>query len=179
MVDQNLGERATLMIDPAWPHSSLWRHPFGNVLRFTYIDFEEGVTESSSPEWIDTPVIGRAEPYKTFGGVTSREIEMTFVFMNQTGNLTNEVVLPARFLDALKYPVFSPQSGISYPPPTCILKVGSLLLARVVLMGGNLSWKGPVDTETLLPHQCTFSATFAVVRRFQTDLSYQFAGQWQ
>lgn len=179
MVDQNLGERATLMIDPTWAYGSLWKHPFGKILRFIYIDFEQGIQENVSPSWTDTDVIGRAEPYKTFTGLPSREIEVTFTFMNQSGDLDNEVVQPARFLDALKYPVYSAQQNVSYPPPTCILKIGSLLLARVILISGNITWKGPVDPDTLLPHMCEFPASFAVVRRFQSDLSYQFNGQWQ
>lgn len=179
MVDTNLGDRATLMIDPTWPYTSLWRHPFGSILRFIYIDFDNGIQESVTPNWSDTDVIGRAEPYKTFSGLPSREIHINFTFLNQSGDLNQEVVLPARFLDALKYPVYSTQSGISYAPPTCILKIGALLLARVVLTGGDLSWKGPVDPETLLPFQCEFQASFAVVRRFQPDLSYNFNGQWQ
>lgn len=179
MTDANLGERATLMIDPSWPHQALWNHPFGSILRFTYIDFEQGIQESVTPNWADTDVIGRAEPYKTFAGLPSREIQITFQFVNQTGNLNQEVVLPARFLDALKYPVYSTQSGFSYPPPTCLLKIGDLLTARVVLTGGDLAWKGPVDVDTLLPYQCEFQATFAVVRRFQPDLSYPFNGLWK
>lgn len=167
------------MIDPTWPHENLWRHPFGSILRFTYIDFEAGISESVTPNWVDTDVIARAEPYKTFAGSSSREIQLNFTFINQTGDLNSEVVLPGRFLDALKMPVYSPQSGISYAPPTCLLKIGNLLTARVVLTGGDLQWKGPVDVVTLLPHVCEFAATFSVVRRFQSDLSYNFAGQWQ
>jgi hypothetical protein len=179
MADQNLGDRATLMLDPTWPHANLWRHPFGSILRFTYIDFDDGIQESSTPEWAETPIIGRGEPYRTFVGVSSREIQIKFTFHNQTGDLQNEVVLPTRFLDGLKYPVYSAQSGLSYAPPTCILKIGALLIARVVLTGGEVSWRAPIDTATLLPYHSEYSATFAVLRRFQPDLGYRFDGHWQ
>lgn len=179
MVDTTLGERASLLIHPRWKYRSLWRHPLGSILRFMYIDFEEGITESSAANYADIDVIGRGEPYRTFISTGAREIQITFRFHNQQGNLRDEVVLPARFLDALKYPVFDSGSQLSYEPPLCLLKIGSLLTARVILTGGDPTWRGPVDVDSLLPHYSEFQATFSVVREAQADLGYRFDGNWQ
>jgi len=181
MPDATLGDLAFLRIDPSLDPAvkALWQHPYGDTLRFTYVDFEQGVGESVAPNYADTDVIGRAEPYKAFVGLPSREITLNFTFQVQDGDLLSEVVMAGRFLDALKYPLYSPQQDLSYPPPACILKIGALLTARVVLTGGDPQWKGPVDPDTLLPHTCEFQATFSVVRRFQADLGYRFQGQWQ
>jgi len=176
MAQGSIQERAYLVVDD--PHG-LWRHPFGPVLRFTYIDFESGVQETVDSGWADTLPIGRAEPFKTFIGLASKEIQVNFTFQNFGGDLETEVLLPARFLDALKYPLYSVQQEISYAPPTCILKIGTLFIGRVILSSGSPTWKAPVDPDTLLPHTCEFSATFSVVRRFQPDLSYRFDGEWQ
>lgn len=166
------------MIDPTWPHVALWRHPFGRVLRFIYIDFDTGIQEGAAPDWATTATLGRAEPFQAYNGVGAREIQIHFTFQNQNGDLLNEVVLPARFLDALKYGVYNPAQQLSYEAPPCLLKIGSLLLARVILTAGDVSWKNGVDPETLLPYQAEVQATFTVVRRFQSDLSYRFDGQW-
>lgn len=181
MVDATFGNLAFLTLDPALDPGvrALWRHPHGEVLWFTYVDFEQGIGESVAPNYSDTDVIGRAEPFKAFVGLPSREITLNFTFQVQTGDLEHEVVLPGRFLDALKYPLYSTQQNRSYPPPVCLLKIGELLTARVVLTGGDPLWKGPVDLDTLLPHTCEFQATFAVVRRIQPDLVYRFRGEWQ
>lgn len=180
MFDVNLGDRAYITLDPTMDPSvaALWNHPNGKILRFMYIDFEAGITESVTPAYSDTEVIGRAEPYKAFIGLGSKEFQLNFTFMAQVGDPQNEVVNPARFLDALKYPMYSEAQDLSYPPPVCLLKIGTLFKARVVLTGGDPLWKGPVETETLLPHACEFNATFAVVRRQQPDLSYRFDNQW-
>jgi hypothetical protein len=73
----------------------------------------------------------------------------------------------------------STKNLLTYAPPTCILKIGALLIARVVLTGGEVSWRAPIDTATLLPYHSEYSATFAVLRRFQPDLGYRFDGHWQ
>lgn len=179
--DGNLGQRLTLALDPEWTarHGSLWRHPLGRTLRVTYADWEAGITESVSPNYAEADVIGRAEPYKAWLNNPSRQINLGFRFHAQGINSTDataiedEVILPARWLDALKYPVYNPQQNISYAPPPVILTIGSLLVARCVLTGGDIEWQfEAMDTDLLLPHAANFNATFEVVRTFKQDLSY-------
>lgn len=178
MVDANLGERSYIRIDPTWEHARLWRSPIGQTLYLTYVDFEGGIAESAGANYADSDVTGRAEPYKAFLGNTSKEISFTVTFMAQTGDLENEVVQPGRFMDALKYGLFDESTEQTTEAPPCHLKLGTLFFGRVVMTTGDPQWLGPIDTETLLPHQCQFQATFAVVRVFQTNLSYRFSGQW-
>lgn len=184
MVDANLGDRLTLAIDPEWPHRSLWQHPLGTLLRFTYADWDSGVSESVSPNYTETDVVGRAEPHKAWINNPSRQIQIAFKFRVQgIGSATaqaieEEVIQPARWLDALKYPVYNAQQNISYAPPPVILKIGTLLTARCVLTGGDIEWQFELmDPDLLLPHGANFTATFEVVRTFKQDLSYFPSGQ--
>lgn len=179
VLEANLGERLTLAIDPLWPHQGLWQHPLGRVLRFTFLDWESGINEAVTPNYVNTEVVGRAESFKAYLNTPNRSISLTFLFRVQGTESTEirtaierEVIQPARFLDALKYPVFNESQGISYAPPPVILKVGSLFTGRCVLTAGDPQWRGPWETEQLLPHACEMSCTFEVVRQFRTDLSY-------
>jgi hypothetical protein len=196
VVEGNLGDRLTITIDPNWPQIRLWQHPVGRTLRLTFVDFSSGVQESATPNYVNTEVIGRAEAYKAFINTQNRQITIPFRFRVQGQNTTNsrqaifdEVINPARFLDALKYPVYDPDQGISYAPPPCLVKFGELIRpARCIVTGGDLNWlTEPVETETLLPHGCDFTAQFEVVRRIRPDLSYfptgssggPISGDWQ
>lgn len=195
MVDGNLGDRLTITIDPAWPHIALWAHPFGRTLRVTFLDFESGVQESAEPNYVNTEVVGRAEAYKAFLGTTNRRINIPFKF-RVTGQISsdprtaieNEVIGPARFLDALKYPVHDPNQNLSFAPPPVIVKFGELFIARCIVTGGDINWLfDPMEPDTLLPHGCDVSTQFEVVRPFRADLSYfpsgssggPISGDWQ
>lgn len=181
MVDSSFGDRLTVRIDPNWPHRALWRHPLGETLRFTYMDFDQGVTEGVTPNYVAPETVGRAEAFKTYINTPNRAISVTFKFRAQgldggaipSQTIETEVLQPIRFLDALKYPVFNPQQGISYAPPPVILKIGTLLTARCVLTAGDAAWDyEPMDPDTFLPQAAMFAATFEVVRTFKADLSY-------
>lgn len=185
-VDGPLVDLLTLEIDPTWEHKHLWQHPLGYKLAFTYVDLEEGFTESSSANYGDSEVLGRAEMYKTYTGTTNKEIPVTFRFQAQGAQgvdiaeaCRREVILPARFLDALKYPVYGVDEGISHAPPPCLLKIGELLFARVIVTAADPVWNGPFHPETLLPMGATVATTFTVVRRLDPFLRYSFEGVWQ
>jgi len=197
LIEGNLGDRLTVMIDPSWPHIRLWQHPLGRTLRVTFVDFTSGIQEAASPNYVNTEVVGRAEAYKAYLNTTNRQITVPFKFRAQ-GQTTpgdskqaiiDEVINPARFLDALKYPMYDPNSDISYEPPPILLKIGELISpARCILTGGDLNWlTEPMETDSLLPHGCDFVAQFEVVRRAQVDLSYfptgssggPISGDWQ
>lgn len=180
-MDSNLGDRLSVRIDPTWPHRNLWRHPLGDTLRFTYVDFPSGISESASPNYSDSEVMGRAEPYTAFGGTSGREVTLTFVFQAQglvsglpdEQTIMNEVVLPMRWLDALKYGLYDPASGNSFAAPPVIVKIGQLFTGRCQLTGGDMDWDyESMDVDSLLPHAGRFPATFRVVRQLSGDLSY-------
>ncbi len=183
--DAPLVDLVTLELDPTWDHIRLWEHPLGHKLAFTYLDLESGLQETSQPTYGDTNVIGRAEFYKTYTGTSNREIPLTFQFQVQGVDTLDpaeaarrEVVLPARFLDALKFPVFSVDAQISYAPPPCLLRIGRLLSARVLVTQADVTWNAPFDTATMLPHSATVAVTFTVVRRLDPYLRYSFEGRW-
>ena len=178
-LEATLGDRMTIAIDPNWPHFSLWQHPFGSTLRLTFVDFGAGITEGMTPNYVNTEVVGRAEGFRTWVSNPNRFISFTLRFRVQglngvvsTQAIQDEVILPARFLDALKNPVYNASQNLTYAPPPVLLRIGNLLTARCVLSSGDPQWVDPVDPDTLLPYGCDFQASFAVVRRFRDDLSY-------
>ena len=181
-LEPTLGDRLTIAVDPNWENIRLWQHPFGSVLSLTFVDFEAGITESMSPNYVNTEVTGRAEAYRVWINNPNKFVSFMIRFRaqgldGQVGEqaILDEVVLPARFLEALKNPVFDVSRGITYAPPPVLVKIGRLLTIRGVLSSGDPQWTAPVDPDTLLPYGCDFQVSFAVTRTFKDDLSY-FAG---
>lgn len=177
----------TLEIDPTWPHLHLWKHPFGRKLSITFFDSESGITETTVAAYDDVRVLGRAEMYKTFMNTTNREIPMTFRFQAQgVGDIgdqdlasQNEVVLPCRFLDALKEPVYDESQQLSFAPPPLLMKFGSLFFARCVMLNGSPTWEPPFIPSSLLPLRATYPATFVIVRAKNPNLEYSFDGRYE
>lgn len=194
-VEGNLGDRMTIQLDPAYQAIGLWQHPLGTTLRLTFVDWGAGVQESASPNWVATEVVGRSEPYRIYIGTGPRQINMTFQFRAQGITSTdprtaieNEVLLPARFLDALKYPLYSPQQELAFRPPPVLVRIGELGIWRCIVQNADIQWQfDPLDPDTLLPHGAIVPVTFEVVRVQQPDLSYfpfgafggPISGDWQ
>lgn len=170
-----LKDRLELRIDPDWPRRKLWlglqNNTIGDKLVFTFFDFEEGIQEQAAVNYADIDVIGRAEVYKNFVGVSNREFSLNFKFQAQgvtSGNLVDvldaEVVQPAKWIDALKYPI-TDQAGISHAPPPCLLQIGQLFHGRVIVTDASITWQHPFDPDTLMPYAAEVSTTLTVVRR--------------
>lgn len=178
-VEGNLGDRITVMIDPAWQHGPLWDSPLGNTLRVTFLDLGAGISEGAAPNYQNTEIVGRAESYKAYINTGNRQINLPFKFRAQglfgstRASIEAEVINPARFLDALKYPVHDPNQNLSFAPPPVLVRFGELFIARCVLVSGDIQWLfDSMETDTLLPHGADFNAQFEVVRAFNSDLSY-------
>lgn len=184
MTDQP--QNLIIRIDPTWPNYPLWTHPLGERLDITYWDTDSGISDSSSPNYADTDIVGRGELYKNWISTSNKELQITFQFHVQgTGAsaLRREVTEPARFIDALKHNVYDPGTDISYAPPTVLLQVGSLFLIRAVVTQADIQWQAPFDPGTLLPHHAEVATTFTVTRREDPDLSYRreavTTGRWR
>ena len=168
----------SLRIDPTYQHAGLWKHPNGSALTVTYVNLEEGIQETSAPNYSDVEITGRAEGYKIYSGTSNKEIQLSFHFQGTDHNSVKEdVIYPARFLDALKYPLTS--GNLSYPPPPCLLKIGTLLMARVVVTSADITWEAPFDVKTMEPHSAAVPVTFTIVQKVNTDLAYDFDGIFQ
>ena len=180
-----LAQLARIMIDPQWPlarFSSAWSSPLKKQLSFTFIGLESGIQENSGVNYADTDIVGRVEAYKSYLNTSNKEIPMTFHFHAQglattaakdiRGVLDEEVIQPAKWLDALKYPAII--NGVSHAPPPCVLMIGELLTLRVVATDVSITWTEPFDPETFLPHHAEVSCTFTSVQRRITG--YQFNG---
>lgn len=148
----------------------------GRKCEFTFIDLEEGIQESAGVNYADIDVIGRAEAFKNYVGTANREFSITFKFRAQglvgdtlAASLNREVVLPAKWIDALKFPITdrsgSGGTGISHAPPRCHLRIGQLFTGFVIVTDAQITWMHPFDPDTLLPHGADVSTTLTVVRR--------------
>lgn len=176
----------SVRIDPTWPHRHLWLSPLGEQINLTYLDFGDGISDSSQPVYADTDVPGRGELIKTFMGTSNKEISFSAKFHVQgtgTDAINREVIWPARFLDALKHPVYDDGAGISHAPPPVLLQLGRLFLVRVVVTSAEIRWVEPFEPTTMLPHGAEVSLTFQVVRRRDPDLGYRYesiiSGRWR
>jgi hypothetical protein len=176
----------SVRIDPTWPYRYLWLNPLGEQLRFTYVDFGEGFSDSSQPTYADTDIPGRGELIKTFMGTSNKEISFSAQFRVQgqgTDAINQEVIWPARFLDALKHPVYDDGAGLSQGAPPVLLQIGRLFLVRAVVTSAEIRWVEPFEPTTLLPHGAEVSLTFQVVRRRDPDLGYRIEsilnGRWR
>lgn len=184
MTDQP--QNVTIRIDPTWPYYYLWDHPLGDRLDITYWDTDSGISDTSAPNYADTDIVGRGELYKNWISTGNKELQITFQFHVQgvgTSALRNEVLLPARFLDALKHPVYDPGTDLSYAPPTVLVQIGSMFLIRAIVTQADIQWMAPFEPGTQLAHHAEVPTTFAVVRRNNADLSYRreaaTSGRWR
>lgn len=176
----------SIRIDPTWPYRYLWLNPLGEQLNLTYVDFGEGIQDGSQPTYADQDIPGRGELIKTFMGTSNKEISFSAQFRVQgegTDAINREVVWPARFLDALKHPVYDDSIGTSQSAPPVLLQFGRLYLVRAIVTQADIRWTEPFDPVTLLPHGAEVSLTFTVVRRRDPDLGYRLEsilnGRWR
>jgi hypothetical protein len=196
LIASRLWNKLLIRIDPTWydVYQESWEpivaipgvldvDPQG--FAFTFVDLEEGITEQSSVNYADADVVGRAEAYKTFISTGNKEVPITFQIRAQgeaasgldlKSILLREVVYPARWLDALKYPLKDTKAKLTIAPPPCILQIGSLFIGRVIATDVQLQWMPPFDPDTLLPHGCEAQCTFTVVRRIVGN--YPMSGVW-
>lgn len=120
-----------------------------SVLDVPYVDLEDGFTEDFSPNYADTEVVGRAEAYKTFIGSSNREVSMTFKFWAEAReDIIPGVILPARWLEGLKQPLYLTKEKISVAPPPVYLVVGRLLAMRAVVTSASVHWFGPIEVSS-------------------------------
>lgn len=176
----------SVRIDPTWPYRYLWLNPLGEQLNLTYVDFNEGIGDSSQATYADGDIPGRGELIKTFMGTSNKEISFTAKFRVQgegTDAINREVVWPARWLDACKHPHYDDGAGLSQAPPPVLLQIGRLFMVRAIVSQADIRWVEPFDTVTLLPHGAEVSLTFQVVRRRDADLGYRYesilSGRWR
>ena len=92
------------------------------------------------------------------------------------GQIDTEVMQPSKFLDALKYPLVTPQ-GVSVGPPPLLLTIGQLLTMRCIATAVELRSLPPFDPDTLLPYRTEVACTFTSTQ--QQVGPYNFQGPWR
>ncbi len=88
----DLGRRLFVQIDPAWPwvEYAISNSPNSSTkLSATFMDLEQGITESATVRYTDIDIVGRAEPIKVWTGNASREVSLMFRFRAQGANMPN------------------------------------------------------------------------------------------
>lgn len=157
-------------LDPTWfaMNGRFWHSPLADKLPVTFLALDDGITEASNVEYASTEVIGRAESYKSYTGTSNREVSLLFQFRAQgisgvdlKQTIEKEVVAPARWLDALKYPIIV--GDLSIAPPPVILILGELLSMRCIATAVSLRWGPQFDPATLLPLAADVEVTFTAV----------------
>lgn len=168
----------TVQIDPIWfaQYGNLWKSPLGRLVGITYMDTDSGITESAQAHYADIDVIGRAQVFKTYMGTANREVPLVFHFqaqgisgLNMTETLKNEVINPAKWFDALNFPIDN--NGVSLAPPPVILTIGQLLVMRAIV-APVVKWNYPVDPTTMLPLSCDVECTFIAVDETLGDYNF-------
>ena len=91
--------------------------------------------------------------------------------------LDREVMQPAKFLDALKFPLLTEQ-GLSVNPPRVLLTIGRLLTMPCIVTASQLTWEGPFDPETMAPYGATVSVTFTSVAGRVTAYNFDGPNRW-
>ena len=157
-------------LDPFWyaVHKAKWKSPLGSRLPVTFIENEDGLSETVSVAYADVEVVGRAENFKTYMGASNRELPITFQFraqglsgLDRQATIRKEVMDPYRWLDALNYPIES--GGVSYPPPTLFVTIGELISMRCIATAISTRFLPAIDPLTYLPMGIDVSVTFVSV----------------
>lgn len=91
--------------------------------------------------------------------------------------LDQEVMQPAKFLDALKFPLNNGQ-GVSVGPPRVLLTIGRLLSMRCIVVASTLRWTGPFDPDTMASYGAEVQVTFCSVSDRITEYEFNGPSRW-
>jgi hypothetical protein len=169
-------EQLRVMIDPSYPHLELW----GSVHSKAYVDavfmeLGDGISETATVHYEEEQIIGRASSILSYTGVSARQISLVFRFHVQgsapsSGDsatiaqaIRDEVLLPAKFFEALKFPLVDAM-GLAHAPPPVILTIGQLSTMRAVVQDCQTTWQAPWLPVEMLPYGADVSVTFAEVQ---------------
>lgn len=176
----------TIMVERSSPAGKIWESikppetGSGDIYKLNIMfmdEFDSGITESSQPEYVGSKVVGRAEEFKSYAGTSNRELNLKCKFRVQglesyssvQAAIEREVLNPAKWLDALKYPIIDDQ-GIARNPPSVILTIGKLLTMRCIVTKADVSWQAPWDVESMYPFgadvDCTFTSVSAKIGNY-------------
>lgn len=172
-------QQLQVRIDPNYIYRDLW----SNLVRPDYIEavfmeLSEGVAETATVQYAEEQVIGRPSSFLSFVGVSARTVSLMFRFHVQGGpadpagqfadaDLTRtaieyQVIGPAKFLEALKFPLID-KVGLAHAPPPVILTLGNLLYMRAVVSECHVTWQAPWLPDYLLPYGADVQVTFSEV----------------
>ncbi len=186
-----------LEIAQDWPYRDAWIARAGlfglsGVLNPTFFDSEAGIDESVAVLYTNTAIVGRPEGYTQYTGTGNRQLAITLQFRAQgqsSGNgyatttrdwLIREVQDPVRWLDSLRYPYISDESGTptSHGTPPIVLYFGELLTMRCNLTEAAIKWMPPFDRASLLPHGAEVPCTFEAASNGISNYAFRGPSRW-
>jgi len=123
-----------------------------NLVELTGVRWQvwpDEISDEKSVEWGNIPIIGRAEPIKTYFASRQRVFAFTLFFVasadSNDGGTAEDVRKKVNFLRSLTYPRRTP-GGLVLTPPVAQLIVGDLISSRCVASTVRASYTGPWDT---------------------------------
>lgn len=108
---------------------------------------------------------------------TSDNIQARDTTSGLYAQLDREVMQPAKFLDALKFPLQT-DGFVSVGPPRLLLTIGRLLSMRCKVVASQLDWKSPFDPDTMAPYAADVSVTFASTVDRVTEYNFDGPNRW-
>ena len=110
-------------------------------LKFTPTSF----SDEAQANWSEQSAMGRSEPWQAYSDTSARRI--TFEIQLQAeGDPLEDVVKPARWLQALQYPIYF--NNVIYRPPIVYLVWGDLLTMRAFCNQSSVTYNAPWTTPT-------------------------------
>lgn len=184
-----------ITVDMSTRAGSVWKNRFGDfgVTRaFQYVELDQGIAENAKAQYSTVAPLGRPEAILSRVGNTNRTLQLV-VELRHTGELSldESVIIPARWLKSLEYPITVATSGSgvlsdpsrvppfkSYNPPPVIVQLGGVVAMRAILTC-DIRWGGPWSYEggrgsrgtgqTLLPHSASIIISLTQVTKFTGD----------
>ncbi len=135
------------------------------------------ITDSKSAAYNDEPIIGRANPLKTYSHSENRTITMQIhLFATEESDLQENLTI-LRALQSAVYPRTGVNGAPFIPPPVCQIKCGTLLADDpLCVILKQYSMKPPTDVawseDGLIPYKFDIDTTWEVVYK-NSDLPGQ------
>lgn len=152
------------------------------------MEVDSGVAENADVHYATISALGRPESFKSFVGIENRVVSLrVFIRPDEgTSNYIQDIVEPALWLEALKYPTVDTYAGgdsvPSYAPPPVFFVLGSILRMRAVVTHCAVLWQGPwtpsadvnATGSALTPSGAEVQITFTQVSTFNDAGDYNF-----
>lgn len=124
--------------------------------------FPESISDNTPVEYTNTVIPGRSEPYRVYAHSGPRTLNFDLRFHVSVDaydlGLPEHVKARVDWLRSLAYPQVV--RGVVTHPPVVRIIVGDLINSRCIATSANVTYEGPWETDTMLPHQSRVQLSF-------------------